>query len=95
MCSGAEIPVDPIHVEPEILQTGLQRRHIVPVQGRGQLIDQGAGTETVRRFFQRPIRCGTDDAVDEQTTLLLEGAHSTVELVIEDDVGADPLVGGF
>lgn len=94
MGSGTEISVDPVHIEPEILQTSLQCRHVVAVQGCGQLIDQGAGTETVRRFLERPIRCRADYAVDEQTTLLLEGTHGTVEFLIEDDVGTDPLVAG-
>src|SRR5947209_4120410 len=68
----------------EILQAVLQRRDVVAVHRRTELVMQDAGTQSVRRFAQRTIGGFADDAVDQQPAMLLKRADGVVELVVKD-----------
>ena len=93
----SEEAVDASDVEAEILQAGLQGGDIVAVERCGQLVDQRARAQAVRRLFHGPVGGRTDDSVDEKPTLLLEGPYGAVEVMIEHGVGGDPVrtVGAF
>ena len=78
-----EVSVDQAGVETEILQPGLQRGDVVAVHRRTELMMQGARTQPVGRFAQRPVGGFADDAVDEQPAMLLKRPYRVVELVVE------------
>ena len=79
----AEVAVDQSGVEAEVLQPGLQRRDVVAVHRRTELVIERARTQAVRSFFQRTVSRLADDAVDQQAAVLLERAHGVVEVVVE------------
>ena len=79
----AEISVDQAGVETEILQPGLQRGDVVAVHRRTELMMQGARTQPVGRFPQRPAGGFADDAIDEQPAVLLKRSYRVVELLVE------------
>ena len=89
----AEVAVDEPGVEAEILQPGLQCRDVVAVHRRTELMMERAGAQSVRSFFQRTESRLTDDAVDQQSAVLLEGAHRVVEFAVEH-IHGDMLAGG-
>ncbi len=89
----AEVAVDETGVEAEILQPGLQRRDVVAVHRRTELVIERACTQPVRSFFQRTESRLTDDAVDQQSAVLLKRAHGMVEFAVED-INGDVLTGG-
>jgi hypothetical protein len=60
-----EVAVDQAGVETEVLQPGLQRGDVVAVHRCAELVIQRAGTESIRRFLDRPVSGFTDDAVYE------------------------------
>ncbi|BBZ09657.1 hypothetical protein MDOR_38260 [Mycolicibacterium doricum] len=84
----SEVAVDQTGVEPEILKAGLERRDVVAVHRGTELVHQRAGTEAVGRLSQRPGRGLSDDAVDQETAVLLKGTNRAVEVVVEQ-VGHD------
>ena len=88
-----EVAVNQHGVEAEILQPGLERGDIVAVHRCTELMVQRACAEAVRSFFERTISRFADDAVDEQSTVLLEGAHRMVEIVVER-IKRDVFTGG-
>ena len=89
----SEVAVDQAGVETEVLQPGLQRRDVVAVHRRAELVVERACTKAVRSFFQRTVSRLADDAVDEQSAVLLERAHGMVEVVVEH-IQSDVLTGG-
>jgi hypothetical protein len=79
----AEVSVDQAGVETEILQPGLQCGDVVAIHRRTELMMQGARTQPIRSFPQRPVGGFADDAVDKQPAVLLKRPHRVVELVVE------------
>ena len=63
----------------EVLQARLKSGDVVAGHGRGQAVQQHAGTQVVGRFEQCTVGFRPDDSVDEQAALLLKGAHRVVE----------------
>ena len=88
-----EVAVDEPGVEAEILQPGLQRRDVVAVHRRTELVIERARAQPVRSFFQRTESRLADDAVDQQSAVLLERAHRVVEFAVEH-IHGDVLTGG-
>src|SRR5436190_23794307 len=75
----AEVSVDEAGVEAEVLQSRLQRGNVVAVHRRAELVIERTGAQPVGGLFQGTESRLTDNAVDEQTTVLLKRAHSVVE----------------
>ena len=88
-----EVAVNQPGVEAEVLQPGLQRRDVVAVHRRTELMVERARPQPVRSFFQRTESRLADDAVDQQSAVLLERSHGTVEIVVEH-IHGDVLTGG-
>ena len=78
-----EVPVDQAGVETEVLEAGLQCGDVVAVKGGAELVIQRARTEPVRGLLQRAVGGLADDAVDQQSAVLLEGTHRLVEFGVE------------
>ena len=89
----SEVTVHQAGVETEVLQPCLQRRDIVAVHRRAELMVESACTKAIRSLFQRTVSRFTDDAVDEQSPVLLESAHGMVEVVVEH-IHSDVLTSG-
>ena len=70
-------------VEAEVLQPGLQRRDVVTVERGAELVIQRARAEPVGGLLQRAVGGLADNAVDQQSAMLLEGTHRLVEFVVE------------
>src|SRR6478735_1585163 len=85
--------VDKPGVEPEILQPGLQCRDVVAVHRRTELVIECARAQAVRSFFERTESRLADDAVDQQSAVLLERADSVVEFVVKHLQGDVPTGG--
>ena len=79
----AKVAVHQGGVEAEILQTRLQSGDIVAVHRRPELVGECAGAQPVGRLSQRPVGRFADEAVDQQTPTLLEGAHRMIEFGVE------------
>ena len=78
-----EVAVHQAGVEAEVLEPGLQGGDVVAVHRRAELVTEDAGAEAVGRLFECAIGRLTDDAVDEQAAMLLEGADRLVEFEVE------------
>ncbi len=74
-----EVAVYQAGVEAEVLEPGLQGGDVVAVHRRAELVTEDAGAEAIGRLFECAIGRLTDDAVDEQAAMLLEGADRLVE----------------
>ncbi len=81
-----EDAVDEGCVVAEVLETVLEGGNVVADHRRRELIREDAGTETVRGLPQDAVGRGTDDAVDDQTSLLLKRPNCPVTRFVENGV---------
>ena len=93
MCQQPEVSVDQLGVETQILKPRLQGGHVVAVHRCAELMIEGARAQSVGGLFERTVGRFTDDAVHQQSAVLLERPNRVVEFLVED-VQRDVPAGG-
>jgi len=83
---GSEDSIGPPGVEAEFGETSLELSDVVAAHHVAGHVGQHAVTQLPAGFIQSTESVGSDDAVDGDAALLLEGADRSIEVVIEDNV---------
>jgi hypothetical protein len=88
---GTEDPIDTTRVEPQVVQSVLQRGDVVTVLHVPGAVAEDAVTERPPGTVEATPGGGSDDAVGNQAALLLEGANGSLDVGVE---GCVPLAAG-
>jgi len=83
---GSEDSIGPPGVEAEFGETSLELSDVVAAHHVAGHVGQHAVTQLPAGFIQSTESVGSDDAVDGDAPLLLEGTDRTIKVVIEDNV---------